>query len=84
MSRKERNRGRTDRLAAFLESGEHRAASCLARALLAEPGTTDEERARAGAVLASLAPEPIAVVAGLAGAALALLLGIWVGLGGAR
>ncbi len=84
MSRKERARPRPDRLATLLASGAHRAAGRAARGTLAEPGSTPEERARAGAVLASLAPEPMAIAAGLAGLAVAVAIGVWVGLGGAR
>lgn len=84
MSRKERARPQPDRLAALVASGAHGAAALAARGTLAEPRSTPEERARAGAVLASLAPEPLAVAAGLAGVAVAIAIGIWVGLGGAR
>ncbi len=84
MSRKERARSQPDRLAALLASGAHAAAAQTARGALAEPAASPEDRARAGAVLASLAPEPLAVAAGVAGAALAGAIAIWLGLGGAR
>lgn len=84
MSRKERGLPQPDRLAALLASGAHADAARAARAALAEPAASPEERARAGAALASLAPEPFAVIAGLAGVALAIVLGIWVAMGGAR
>jgi hypothetical protein len=84
MSRRERARVRPDRLAALLASGAHRAAAREARAVLAQPGATEEERARAGSALGSLAPELVAVVAGLAGVAAATAIGIWLVAGGAR
>jgi hypothetical protein len=71
-------------MAELLACGAHAAATRAARRMLAEPNASAEDRARAGAVLASLAPEPFAVMAGVAGTALAIALGVWVGLGGAR
>jgi hypothetical protein len=84
MSRKERHRPSPDRLAALLASGAHAGAARAARAAPAEPGASEEERARAGSVLASLGPEPFAVAAGLAGVAVAIAIGIWLAMGGAR
>ncbi len=71
-------------MAALLAAGAHRTAAGAARAALSDPGASAEERARAQAVLSSLAPEPLAAVLGVAGATLAVAIAIWVGLGGGR
>ncbi|HET6410620.1 MAG TPA: hypothetical protein VFG53_01080 [Anaeromyxobacter sp.] len=84
MSRKEKTRPRLDKLAALLLSGDHREATRIARAWLADPARAGEERTRASAVLASLAPEPSAAIAGAVGVVAALAIGIWACLGGGR
>lgn len=84
MSRKERARGRPDPLAALLASGDHGGAARAAAAVVEDPAASEAERAGARAVRSSLAPEPLALAAGLTGIALALAIGIWVALGGAR
>lgn len=84
MSRKQKAAATPSRLEALLASGDHRAAARDARAVLADPGATPEQRAQASAVLASLTPEPLAVAFGLAGAAAAVALAVWAALGGAR
>jgi len=84
MSRKEKTRPRQDKLAALLLSGDHREATRIARARLADPARAGEERTRASAVLASLAPEPAAAIAGAVGVVAALAIGIWTCLGGGR
>ena len=84
MSRKEPSRRQPDRLSALLSEGAHGAAVRAAHRALADQGTTPDERAQAGAVLASLAPEPFAVAAGVTGATVAIAIAIWMVLGGAR
>lgn len=83
MSRKQKA-ARTDRLETLLDSGDHRAAAREARSVLADPESSQERRSRAGAVLASLAPEPLALALGLLGVAVAAALSVWTALGGAR
>ena len=83
MSRKARAAA-PSRLEALLASGDHRAAAREARGVLADAGAPPERRAQAGAVLTSLAPEPLALLLGLAGAGVSIALAIWASLGGAR
>lgn len=71
------------RLEALLVAGAHGQARREARRLLADPAAPPEARARAGAVLASLAPEPLAVALGVAGALGAAALTVWLAVGGA-
>jgi hypothetical protein len=73
MARDRRKGAQPDGLAALLEAGDHRAARAMARARLAG-GAADPE---AGAVLASLAPEPGAVVAGVVGLLAAAAIAAW-------
>lgn len=82
MSRKERRAPRVERVRALLEAGDHGAARAGACALLADPGAGDDERAAAAELLASLAPERGAVVAGALGVAAAVALSAAVLLGG--
>jgi hypothetical protein len=84
MSRKQKAAATPSRLEALLASGDHRAAAREARAVLADPAAAPGERAQAAAALASLAPEPLALAFGLAGAVAALALAAWAALGGAR
>ena len=84
MSRKQKAAAAPSRLEALLGSGDHRAAAREARAVVADPAATQEQRAQAGAVLASLTPEPLAVAFGLVGAVAAVALAVWAALGGAR
>jgi hypothetical protein len=84
MSRTESRSGHPGRPESLLVSGDHGAAALAARSILADAGSPAEERARAGAVLASLSPEPLALVLGGLGVALAVALALWVALGGAR
>ncbi|MGC3997008.1 MAG: hypothetical protein QM767_05585 [Anaeromyxobacter sp.] len=78
MSRKERAKAaRLDRLEALLAEGAHRAAGEAARAVLADQGASDEERAGAARVRRSLRPEPGAVLAGALAAALAVVVALW-------
>jgi hypothetical protein len=84
MSRKERARTRPDRLATLLETGAHGPAARAARTALAGAEASADDRSRAGAVLASLAPEPAAVIAGLVGVVIAVAVTVWMVLGGAR
>ncbi len=73
MARKDRKAPGGDRLRALVEAGDHRAARAEARARLqAAPGDADAE-----VVLASLAPEPGAVVAGALGVAAAVAIAVW-------
>jgi hypothetical protein len=66
---------------ALLVAGDHRAAAVAARALLADPRAQEGERAGAAAVLASLRPEPAAVLLGVgcAVASVALTLAVLLG-----
>jgi len=84
MSRKERAGARPERLAELLSSGAHAAARREAAAALSDPEAPPQRKERARAVLAALAPERGALLAGLAGVAMALALAGWVLLGGAR
>jgi hypothetical protein len=74
MPRKERRASPADRIRTLLDAGDHRAARAEARALLADPAAADADRGNAAAALASLAPEPGAVVAGVLGVAAAVVL----------
>jgi hypothetical protein len=78
MSRKERRPARVDRIRALVEAGDHGAARAEARAVLADAGAPPEERAGAAGVLASLAPERGALVAGAVGAAAAVAISVLV------
>ncbi len=78
MSRKERRPARAERLRALVEAGDHGAARAEARAVLADGGAPPEERAAAGEVLSSLAPDRGALVAGAVGAAAAVVLTVLV------
>jgi len=69
-----KERGAAGRLAALLEAGDHRAARAEAALLLADAAAPEAERSAAAEVLASLRPEPAAVLVGLAGAVAALLI----------
>jgi hypothetical protein len=82
MSRKERRAPRVERVCALLEAGDHGAARAAARALLAAPDASDGDRAAAAELLASLAPDRGAVVAGALGVAAAVALSAAVLLGG--
>lgn len=84
MSRKQKPAAAPRRLDSLLASGDHRAAARDARAVLADATAAPEQRAQAGAVLASLSPEPFAVALGLAGVGVAIALAIWAAFGGAR
>jgi hypothetical protein len=73
LSRREKGKGgRGGALRALLDAGDHRSAGVEARRTLADPAALPEEQDGARAALASLRPEPGAVVTGLAGAALAV------------
>jgi hypothetical protein len=76
-----KDRAAAGRLAALLESGDHRAARAEAMALRADPTAPEADRVAAAEVLASLRPEPAAVAVGLAGAVAALLIAARVLLG---
>jgi hypothetical protein len=82
MARKERRAAAAGRLRALLEAGDHRTARAEARARLEDPGAADADRAEAAEVLASLAPERGAVVAGILGAAAAVAIAAWTVLAG--
>lgn len=69
---------------ARLATGDHRAAAREARTVLADPAASPDERARAGAVLASLSPEPLALALGIVGVGVSIALAVWAALGGAR
>jgi hypothetical protein len=82
MARKERRAPGSERLRALLQAGDHRTARAEARARLSDPSTPEAERAEAAAVLASLAPERGAVLAGAAGVALSVAVALWTVLAG--
>jgi hypothetical protein len=82
MAPRERKASGTGRLRALLDAGDHRRARAEARELLAAPSAGAAERAEASAVLASLAPERGAVVAGAIGVAVAAALAAWTILAG--
>jgi hypothetical protein len=58
----------------LLEAGDHRAARAEAARLLADPSSAEGDRTAAAEVLASLRPEPAAVLVGLVGVVAALLI----------
>jgi hypothetical protein len=76
-----KDRGPAGRLAALLEAGDHRAARREALLLQGDAAATEADRSAAAEVLASLKPEPAAVLVGLAGVAAALLIAARVLLG---
>jgi hypothetical protein len=78
MARKDRKAPEGDRLRALLDAGQHRSARAEARARLALAPDDGEARA----VLASLAPEPGAVIAGALGVAAAVAIAAWTLLAG--
>jgi hypothetical protein len=81
--RRERAAPRSEHpLERLLAAGDHRAAARLARAELASPAGPPAAQERARASLASLSPEPGAVVAGLLGLAAAAAVGLRLVLGG--
>jgi hypothetical protein len=69
-----KDRGQAGRLASLLEAGDHRAARREALLLQGDAAATEADKAAAAEVLASLRPEPAAVLVGLAGAMAALLI----------
>lgn len=69
-----KERGAAGRLALLLEAGDHRAAGREAALLRADAAAPETDRAAAAEVLASLRPEPAAVLVGVAGAVAALLI----------
>jgi hypothetical protein len=74
MSRTERLPPRAERIRVLLDAGDHAAARAEARAVLADPGAPDRERAAAGDALASLAPDRGVAAAGAIGAAVAIAI----------
>jgi hypothetical protein len=78
MARERRRGAQPEELAALLEAGDHRSARAVARARLA--GGAPDPQARA--VLASLAPERGAVVAGIVGGVAAAAIAAWTVLAG--
>jgi hypothetical protein len=72
MSRAERRPPRAERIQGLVEAGDHGAARAEARAVLADPGAPERERAAAAEALASLAPDRGVVAAGAIGVAVAL------------
>jgi hypothetical protein len=74
MGKGKKERGAAVRLEALLESGDHRAARAEAARQLADPAAPEADRVAAAEALASLRPEPAAVLVGLAGLVAALLL----------
>ena len=77
MARKEKPRGRPDRLAALVAAGDHGGARAEARATLEDAAATEADRAAAARLLASLRPERAAVVSAALAAALAVALAVW-------
>lgn len=75
---------RPGRLESLLAAGDHRTAGREARAVLADAAAPQEQRARAGAVLVSLSPEPVSVALGLLGALGSAALVVWLTAGGGR
>jgi hypothetical protein len=69
-----KERGAAGRLAALLEAGDHRAARREALQLHGDAAAAEIDKTEAAAVLASLGPEPAAVLVGLAGAVAALFI----------
>jgi hypothetical protein len=82
MARKERRAPGPARLQALLDAGDHRTARAEATARLRDASAPDAEKAQAAAVLASLAPERGAVVAGALGVAAAVAIAAWTILAG--
>ena len=82
MSRKERAGARPEWLAEELSSGAHASARRAAVAALSDPEAPPQRRERARQVLAALAPEPGALLAGLVGLVIALAVSGWLLIGG--
>lgn len=78
MSRKDGRTPRAERIRALLASGDHAGARGEARAALSDADAPPEERAAAAAALASLSPEPAAVVAGALGIAASVVVSVLV------
>ncbi|HET9553616.1 MAG TPA: hypothetical protein VFP50_11675 [Anaeromyxobacteraceae bacterium] len=74
---KPRKGGAAGRLAALLDAGDHAEARAEAERILASAGATEAERKAAAELVASLRPEPAAVVVGLAGVATAAAIVAW-------
>ncbi len=74
MSRTQRLPDRAERIRALLEAGDHAGARDEARAVLADAGAPERERAAAAEALGSLAPDRGAVLAGAVGVAIAIAL----------
>ena len=74
MAKGKKDPGAAARLEVLLGSGDHRAARAEAARLLADPAVSEADRGAASAVVASLRPEPAAVLVGLAGLVAAAVL----------
>jgi hypothetical protein len=81
VSKAKKERGAAARLGELLASGDHRAARAEAAQVLADPSASEADRTAAAGVLASLKPEPAAVLVGLAGLVVSLLVAARVLLG---
>lgn len=68
---------RAGRLAALFDAGDHGAARRLAAELLADPAAGADEREAAAELLSRTAPDRAVVVAGIAGAAVAVAISAW-------
>jgi hypothetical protein len=77
MGKGRRVSARAERLLGLFEAGDHGAARRLAAELLGDPGADDAERAAAAQIRARTAPDAGAVIAGIAGAVVAVVLSIW-------
>lgn len=74
---KPRKGGAAGRLAALLDAGDHAQGRAEAERILADATATEADRKAAAELVASLRPEPAAVVVGLAGVATAAAIVAW-------
>lgn len=77
MSKGRKGSERADRLHALYDAGDHGAARRLAAEMLGDPSASDAEREAAGEIRARTAPERAVVIAGIAGAAVAVAVAAW-------
>jgi len=77
MARKEKSRGKPERLAALVAAGDHGGARAEARATLEDAAATEADRAAAARLLASLRPERAAAISAAVAAAVAVAIAIW-------
>ncbi|MGB8932567.1 MAG: hypothetical protein WCC48_15090 [Anaeromyxobacteraceae bacterium] len=76
MGKGRRGNGRAERLRTLYDAGDHGAARRLAAEVLAGPEATDAEREAAAEIRARTAPDRAVVIAGIAGAVVAIVIAV--------